>query len=154
MSRLRQKKILEIISKEEVTTQQELVSLLKERGFDVTQSTVSRDIRNLKLNKVMARSGKYKYAIQSQNSLPIPERSTRILKTSVTSFTASKNLLVLHTIPAYANVVAKSVDDMAIPHIIGTISGYDTILLIVDDEKNTDEVLSYINNIMIARNLK
>ena len=94
----RQNKILDLISTHEIDTQENLAALLKANGFDVTQATVSRDIKELQLVKVLSSSGKYKYAISNHKDLPASERFTKIFRETITSFVTSGNIVAVKTL--------------------------------------------------------
>lgn len=126
----RQSKILEIISNSEVETQDELVSALKEAKFDVTQATISRDIKELGLIKVLSDSKKYKYAIVSNSTQSLSNKSMSILKECIISVKNAQNLNVVKVIKGTAGFVSALIDQMNIPQIVGITYGDDSILLI------------------------
>ena len=94
----RQNKILELISNNEIETQEKLASMLKDEGFEVTQATISRDIKDLQLIKVLSASGKYKYAVSSRHDAPISDRFVKIFRETITSFASAQNLIVIKTL--------------------------------------------------------
>ncbi len=102
----RQTKILELISKKEIETQEELADGLKAMGIDVTQATISRDIKELRLVKVMSKNGKYKYATIGQSQEGITDRLNKIFENSVVSIDNALNIIVLKTIPGAAQICA------------------------------------------------
>ena len=126
----RQAKILEIIDKNEIETQEELVLKLKEEGMDVTQATVSRDIKELKLVKVLTDSGKSKYASIEQSDNEISGKLLRIFTEAFVSIDYANNIAVVKTLPGMAQAVASAVDSLKWPGIIGTIGGDDTVMII------------------------
>lgn len=138
----RQSKILELISRKEIETQEELAEGLKFMGIEVTQATISRDIKELRLVKVMAKSGKYKYATISQSREGITDRLNKIFENSVVSIDNAQNIIVIKTIPGAAQICASAIDYMSIDDIVGTIAGDDTIFVVIKDMENIEHVLS------------
>src|SRR5665647_2215732 len=133
----RQNRILGLIKEHEIETQEKLAYLLKEDGFDVTQATVSRDIKELQLiKKLSSSSGKYKYALGMATDTPITDRFVKIFKDTIISVASSGNLIVIKTLTGCANAAAEAIDSLSLPFMIGTIAGDNTILIVVDDEKN------------------
>lgn len=132
----RQNKILSLIKEHEIETQEKLAYLLKKGGFDVTQATVSRDIKELQLIKKLSSSGKYKYALGMTVDAPITDRFVKIFKDTILNVASSKNLIVIKTLTGCANAAAEAIDSLSLPYMLGTIAGDNTILIIVDDEKN------------------
>lgn len=137
----RQTKILELISKSEVETQEELAEALKNMGIDVTQATISRDIKELRLVKVMSKSGKYKYATIGQSQEGITDRLNKIFENSVVSIDNAMNMIIIKTIPGAAQICASAIDYMGIDEIVGTIAGDDNVFVAVRDMEHVDSVL-------------
>lgn len=142
MKAWRQKKILEAISKKPIATQKQLARELQDAGFNVTQATVSRDIRELGLVKAIGENGLAYYtspdkSISAQND----ERLKRLFKSSVLSMDFSENLIIVKTYPGEAQGVASALDHANWKEIIGTVGGDDTILIIVKPKKATPVVL-------------
>jgi transcriptional regulator of arginine metabolism len=131
MKSSRQVTILEIINNQAVETQEELAEELGKRGFRVTQATVSRDIKEMKLIKVQSSAGSYRYALADNADSSINERLIRMFSDTVLSMTSAYNQIILKTISASANIAAEAIDSMRWPEILGTIAGDNTILLIV-----------------------
>lgn len=131
MKSKRHAKILEIIRKYDVETQEELSELLEEEGFQVTQATVSRDIRELKLTKVSMNNGRQKYAALSEPAEDLSEKYIRVLKDGFTSMDMAQNILVVRTVSGMAMAVAAALDAMNFHEIVGTIAGDDTIMCAV-----------------------
>lgn len=129
----RQSKILELIENNEIETQEELADYLKKLGIDVTQATVSRDIRELRLVKVLAKSGKYKYAAMGQNVEGTTDRLIKIFKNSIVSVDIAGHLLVVKTLPGAAQICGSAVDSLGIDEIVGTIAGDDTIFIAISN---------------------
>lgn len=144
----RQTKILEIIEENEIETQEELADLLKKQGIEVTQATISRDIRELGIVKVMTNYGKYMYATLNQKQDCVTERLITIFKNSITSIEIAGNLLVLKTLPGAAQIAGSAIDSMNINNIVGTIAGDDTIFVAVNETEKTIEVLDFFKKLI------
>ncbi|MDR3050642.1 MAG: arginine repressor [Oscillospiraceae bacterium] len=141
MKAIRHAVILEIIGKEDVETQEELAAALRERGILVTQATVSRDIKELHLLKVLADNGGYKYATLDKAEKGMTDRFIRIFSESVVSITAANNLIVIKTLTGSAAAAAEAVDSMHWSPVVGTLAGDNTIFVAV---RSIDEVESVI----------
>ncbi len=137
----RQTKILELISKREIETQEELADGLKAMGIDVTQATISRDIKELRLVKVMSKNGKYKYATIGQSQEGITDRLNKIFENSVVSIDNAMNIIVLKTIPGAAQICASAIDYMGVDEIVGTLAGDDTVFVAIRTLENIEQVL-------------
>lgn len=137
----RQTKILELISKKEIETQEELADGLKAMGIDVTQATISRDIKELRLVKVMSKNGKYKYATIGQSQEGITDRLNKIFENSVVSIDNALNIIVLKTIPGAAQICASAIDYMGVDDIVGTLAGDDTVFVAIRSMENIEKVL-------------
>ncbi|NYB73520.1 arginine repressor [Sedimentibacter hydroxybenzoicus DSM 7310] len=137
----RQTKILELISKKEVETQEELADGLKAMGIDVTQATISRDIKELRLVKVMSKNGKYKYATIGQSQEGITDRLNKIFENSVVSIDNALNIIVLKTIPGAAQICASAIDYMGVDDIVGTLAGDDTVFVAIRTMDDIEKVL-------------
>ncbi|KNF07410.1 arginine repressor [Gottschalkia purinilytica] len=144
----RQSKILELIEAYEIETQEDLAEYLKKAGIDVTQATVSRDIRELRLVKVLSKSGKYKYAVMGQNTEGTTDRLIKIFKNSMISVDVAGHLLVIKTIPGAAQICASAIDSLGIEEIIGTIAGDDTIFVAINSIEKIKEILSIFNELL------
>lgn len=131
MKSKRQEAILEIISAQEIETQEQLLEQLRERGIVTTQATVSRDIKALHLVKELTSGGFYKYAASRRGGTGFEGRLRTIFKESVTSYDAAQNLVVLKTMSGLANAAAAAIDAMDIPELVGSLAGDDTVLLIM-----------------------
>ena len=132
----RQNKIAELVSQNEICTQEKLAELLKASGFDVTQATVSRDIRELQLVKTPSSAGQYKYSMPEQPARKAAGRFAKVFKETVQSVDYSGNLIVIKTLTGCANAACEAVDSLEFPNIIGTIAGDNTVLIVCDDKKN------------------
>ncbi|WP_283163021.1 arginine repressor [Alicyclobacillus mengziensis] len=130
----RHMKIKEIVSQREIETQEELVSALEEAGYVATQATVSRDIKELQLIKVVGSHGRYKYAIPVTATTVSLETLRRKLSDVFVSMTRANNLLVLKVLPGNAHSIGAMLDAIEIDGLLGTIAGDDTLLLITADE--------------------
>lgn len=144
----RQNKILELIEKYEIETQEKLATMLCEYGYDVTQATVSRDIKELQLVKKLSSSGKYKYALSESTDGPIPPRLIDIYRSTVRSITKSGNIVLLKCLSGCANAAGEALDSMALDHVIGSVAGDNTLLLIIDDPANSDGVMTILQNLL------
>lgn len=136
----RHAKILEIIENYDIETQDELVAKLKEHGMDVTQATVSRDIKELRLVKVTNADGKARYRAMSNDSSVISDRLLTILREGYVSSDYANNILVVKTLPGMAQAVASAIDSLGWQEIVGTIAGDDTIMLVTRAERIAEEL--------------
>ncbi|QQK75928.1 transcriptional regulator ArgR [Salicibibacter cibarius] len=138
-------KIREIINEQEVDTQEELVFQLQEAGFNVTQATVSRDIKELHLVKVLTQDGRYKYSLPADRRFNPEEKLKKHLFDSFVSIDYSDHLIVLKTLPGNAHAIGALIDNLNWEDIMGTICGDDTILIICKQAKQspalTDRIL-------------
>lgn len=142
MKSVRHDLILDIIDKKDIETQEELAAELKARGVKVTQATVSRDIKELRLLKVLAENGGYKYSTAERAEKGMSERFIRILAESVMSIESAVNLIVIKTISASAQAAAEAIDSLKWPELLGTIAGDNTILVIARSEEAVETVVS------------
>ena len=130
MKRIRQEKMLELISKYEIDTQDELIDRLRENGFEVTQATVSRDIRELKISKMTTGKGTYRYVLPKQAAPSTGMKFNTALIDSLISVDYACNIVVLKTMPGLANAVAVGIDAMNLEQILGCVAGDDTIIIV------------------------
>ena len=134
--------IMDIISKERIATQEELCEALKTRNFDVTQATVSRDIKELQLIKIPDLEG-YRYSLPDNTALKNSyERMKRIFQDSVVNIDHSENIVVIKNLPGAAQSVASMIDTSGLNRIIGTVAGDDTILVVVKPVQAVQEVMA------------
>jgi len=147
----RQQKILEIIQNNEIETQEELVEILKEMGYDVTQATISRDIKELRLTKVLSENGKYKYAVLSTNENIIAEKLIKVFTESIIKLDIADNIVVIKTINGAAQSAAAAIDSLSWPDVIGTIAGDDTIFVATSNNQNALRVIEKIRDIINLR---
>ena len=136
----RHNEIVELIKTREVGTQEELLELLKEKGYDVTQATISRDIRELNLTKINV-NGRQKYVIIQKDD-GVGDKYVRVLKEGFVSMLPSGNLIVLKTVVGMAMAVATAIDALEINEIIGCIAGDDTIFIAVSENSHTTDVMN------------
>ena len=132
MKQKRHAAILDLIAHREVVTQEDLATLLREAGFQVTQATVSRDIKELKLTKIPGDSGIYKYA-QPKAPADSPNRQLLILTRSVFSVNFAQNIVVIKTHAGMAQAAAAVLDSLAMKEIVGTLAGDDTVMVVMRD---------------------
>lgn len=147
MKNVRQQKILEIIDTYDVDTQEMMIEKLREAGINATQTTISRDIRELKLVKGMAANGGYKYVqpgLRRDANVPVLNAA---LTESVVRIEAACNIVVVKTFPGMANALAVCVDSLEKPHIVGSVAGDDTILLVVRSEEVAREVAKELSEV-------
>lgn len=144
----RQTKILEIISKKDIETQEELVAELKKANFNVTQATVSRDIKELGLIKVLGESRKYKYALEKTGNSNISVKLTNLFRESVISIDSANNLIVVKTLSGSANAAAVMVDKSGYDGVLGCIAGDDTFLIVCRNEEVVEKVLQKLHDII------
>ncbi|GEB31633.1 MULTISPECIES: transcriptional regulator AhrC/ArgR [Brevibacillus] len=133
-------RIRDIISNQEVETQDELVERLRAAGFNVTQATVSRDIKELHLVKVPLPDGRYKYSMPAEQKFNPMQKLKRMMVDSFVSIDQADHFIVLKTLSGHANAVAELIDNLPWDEIMGTISGDNTILIICRSKENTAEV--------------
>ena len=129
MKSSRQKKILEIVNRYQIETQDDLIDRLLVEGFSVTQATVSRDIRELQLNKVLTDKGTYRYVLPRKDENPAGMKINEALVDSITSADHAQNLVVIRTFPGLAQAVATGMDSLSIADVLGCVAGDDTILI-------------------------
>ena len=132
--------ILDIINTMDIDTQEELALELARRGFKVTQATISRDIKELRLIKVLSSSGTYKYATVDRAEVALFDRYVKIFAQSVLSIIPCGNLIVLKTIAGSANVAAEAIDALKWSEIAGTIAGDNTIFCVITDASKALEI--------------
>ncbi len=148
MKKVRHGKIVEIVEKYDVETQEELAAHLKEAGFDVTQATVSRDIRELKLSKVPAGDGRQKYVVLRQDDGRLGDKYIRILKDGFVSMDMAQNILVIRTVSGMAMAVAAAVDALKFKEIVGSIAGDDTVMVAVRTVEDTKALMERLRGML------
>ena len=143
MKNSRQKKLIELIESYEIDTQEELCRRLKEEGFNVTQATISRDIRTLKIYKKAGSNGGQCYAVDRADSA-LDEKYLRVLRDGFVSMDMAQNILVIKTVSGMAMAVAAAIDALQYKEIVGTIAGDDTIMTAVRTVEDTKAVMKKI----------
>lgn len=138
----RHAKILELISNQEIETQEELVDELKKMGMNVTQATVSRDIKELKLIKAMTPNGKYKYASITHSESELSDKLIKIFIQTVLHIEIVSNIIIIKTITGSANAAAEALDSLKWEGIAGTLAGDNTIFCIARSEEKAQELAS------------
>ncbi len=149
MKALRHSKIKEIIDRYIIETQEDLAEALSKHGIDVTQATVSRDIKELMLIKVPTGDGRYRYAFPpEQNIIMSQARLERTFQDSIVAIDFSQNIVVLRTLPGTAQAVAYTIDYVKWPEIIGTVAGDDTIFVLVKPMEAVPQVIAKFRSLM------
>ena len=144
----RHAKIIELISRYDIETQEELAEYLNRTGFKVTQATVSRDIRDLKLTKISVSGGRQKYVIHRQDEPGMNEKYIRVLRDGYISMEQAQNILVIKTVSGMAMAVAAAVDAMNWNEVAGCIAGDDTIMCAIRTAEDTAVVMEKIRKIV------
>ncbi|MCI9219580.1 MAG: arginine repressor [Lachnospiraceae bacterium] len=144
----RQERMVEIIRKYDVGTQEELAERLREAGFPVTQATVSRDIRELKLSKVPTAEGGQKYVLLEQEEGERGDRYVRVLQDAYSSMAAAQNLLVIKTVSGMAMAAATALDALKFPEVVGCIAGDDTIFVATHTLEEAGALMERISSVM------
>ena len=148
MKTKRQTKMLELIKKHDIETQEELSDYLQKEGYQVTQATVSRDIRELKLTKVAMSNGRQKYAALTEVNEDLSEKYTRVFRDDFVSMDMAQNILVIKTVSGMAMAVAAAIDAMHLHEIVGCIAGDDTIMCAVRSVDDTIAVMSRLRKLV------
>lgn len=149
MKSARQAKILEIIASHEVETQEQLLQKLNEAGFQTTQATISRDIKELRVFKELTSDGNYRYAFSAQETTgTFTGRLHKIFRECVTSIDCAQNLIVIKTLPGLANAAGSAIDGMDLPNMLGTLAGDDTVLLIMRDNTSSARLCAEIKKML------
>ena len=149
MKSRRQLKIQQLITTETIKTQEELAQRLLEEGFNVTQATISRDIREMGLIKIADVGDEYLYALRSE-SYPIDyhDRLKRMFKETVISFDSSENIVVIRTIPGNAQALALLIDNTSWKEVIGSVAGDDTIFLLVKPKEKVSTIIQRLTELV------
>ena len=148
MKTKRQTKMLELIKKHDIETQEELSDYLQKEGYQVTQATVSRDIRELKLSKVPTGSGSQKYVVLKQDDSHMGDKYIRVLRDGFTSMDTAQNILVIRTVSGMAMAVAAALDALKFSEIVGCIAGDDTIFAAVHSAEEATALIDKIQGMM------
>ena len=144
----RHSKIIELVKNHAIETQEELAERLKSVGFDVTQATVSRDIRELKLTKISGETGKLRYALLPSATPQLNNRLIRIFRDGVSAIDYAQNIIVIKTLEGMAMAVAACLDSLGDAQILGTIAGDDTLICIVKTEDHAIETINSLKSII------
>jgi len=132
MKNQRHKKILEVVAQQHIETQEDLAEELRRQGYEVTQATVSRDIKELRLIKVPAGDGRYRYGVPEDRSAVVsPDRMKRFFRDWVVYTDSSENIIIIKCLPGTANAVAALIDGVGWQEVIGTVAGDDTIMVVI-----------------------
>ena len=154
MKTQRHAKIIDLISRYEIETQEELADRLQGLGFKVTQATISRDIRELKLTKIAVPGGRQKYALMYDDFDGLNEKYMRVLRDGFVSMDMAQNILIVKTVSGMAMAVAAALDKMHWPEIAGCIAGDDTIMCAVRSVDETIQVMGKIRKVISDDALK
>ncbi len=149
----RQSKIIELINKNDIETQEELADLLTEAGYNVTQATISRDIRELKLTKVAVDDGKQKYIVLNNAESGLSEKYVRVLRDGFISMDMAQNIIIVKTVSGMAMAVAAALDALHIHGIMGCIAGDDTLMCVIKTTDETIGVMEKLNKIINSKSL-
>ncbi len=148
MKKNRHNEIIELIETYEIETQEELAERLKKAGFQVTQATVSRDIRELHLSKIPCGRGKQKYVLLRQDESQLSDKYIRVLSDGFVSMDMAQNILVIKTVAGMAMAVAAALDAIKFKEIVGSIAGDDTIMVAVRTTEETKILMQKIEQLM------
>ena len=145
----RHAKIIELINKYHIETQEELAEYLNQEGFKVTQATVSRDIRDLKLTKVPYEGGRQKYAVHQTVETEMNEKYIRILRDGYLSMDMAQNILVIKTVSGMALAVCAAIDSLKWNEVVGSIAGDDTIMCVIRSTDDAVKIMDKISKIVL-----
>jgi len=151
MKYTRQSKIIELITEYNIETQEELVDRLKQAGFDITQATISRDIRELKLSKISIENGVQKYVTRDNKELEISYKKIKVLKNAFISMDNASNLVIVKTLPGMAMATGATLDSLDFNEIVGNICGDDTIFIATKNEESAYKLMKKINTIIVDK---
>lgn len=144
----RQEAIISMIENNCIETQEELAARLRASGYSVTQATVSRDIKELKLLKVPAADGGYQYAMPEKQDASVNDRLIRMLTDSLVSVKYAGHMIVAKTLSGSANIAAEALDNMEWPEILGTIAGDNTVFIVVDSQDDVTKIAERISKMI------
>lgn len=147
MKTRRQAAILDLISEYSIETQEELLTRLKDKGYNVTQATISRDIKELRLLKTLSNDGKYRYTSYSKN-ISDAEGFIGFINNSVVSVKSAQNIVVIKTLAGMANAICASIDSADFKGIVGTIAGDDTIFIVCADNEQAENFVFEIQKVL------
>lgn len=149
----RQSKIIELINKNDIETQEDLADLLTKAGYNVTQATISRDIRELKLTKISVDDGKQKYIVLNNTETGLSEKFVRVLKDGFVSMDMAQNIIIVKTVSGMAMAVAAALDALHIQGIMGCIAGDDTVMCVIKTTEETVIVMEKLNKLINSKSL-
>lgn len=144
----RQSKIIELINKYDIETQEDLADRLMKDGYNVTQATVSRDIRELKLTKVSMDGGRQKYIVLLKSEPGMSEKYSRVLRDGYVSMDMASNIMVVKTVPGMAMAVAAALDALQLSSIVGCIAGDDTVMCAIRSREDTIAVMEKLSKLI------
>lgn len=147
MKEIRQNKIKEIIENRDIETQDELLAELSKEGFSVTQATISRDIREMKLTKVSGDGGKQRYVLIQNEDTDVMQKYHQVLSAGILNMDYAENLIVIRTVSGMAMAVAAALDNMKLPGLMGCIAGDDTIFCAVRNSRYCREIIAGIKKV-------
>ena len=148
MKKNRHDKIIELIARYEVETQEQLAELLRGEGYDVTQATVSRDIRQMKLSKQVTEDGRQKYVYSTADSDVMQDKYVSVLEAGFVKMDVAQNILVIKTVSGMAMALAAAIDALDFPQIVGCIAGDDTIMIAIKTSEDAVEVMEELRTLM------
>ena len=151
MKSSRHEKILEIINRQPIETQDELLEALSREGCKVTQATISRDIKDLRLVKTLGSDGRYRYTASQDNTVDIRSSFSHLLITSVISIDRAQNIVVVKTLGGMANALCAALDSMGNHSIVGTLAGDDTIFIACRENDDASQLMAYLKQQKNAR---
>jgi len=144
----RQNRILELVAKYEIETQEEMIERLRKEGYAVTQATVSRDLKELKLSKALTARGTYRYCVGTNRNPAGSVRLNNAMVDSIVSVNYSMNNVVIKTYPGMAQAVASSVDSLNMHNVLGCVAGDDTIIIVTTDAESSIEISTKLRELM------
>lgn len=149
MKTQRQAKILEIVTSKDVETQEQLLSELQNAGFNSTQATISRDIKELRIVKELTSFGTYRYTVSSKEmGGTFSTRLNTIFRECVTGYDYAQNIVVIHTLPGLASAAGSAVDAMSMSFVLGTLAGDDTVMIVMRDTNAAAAFCNEIKNLL------
>lgn len=146
MKTKRQDRILNLISEHVIETQDELIAKLTAEGYSVTQATISRDIRELRISKILGESGKYHYVSPEPTNEAVKKDLRNTYMASVISVACGRNIVVVKTHPGLAQAVAAGIDGMHIPELLGCVAGDDTIFAVAHDDETARQIAARLSS--------
>ncbi len=147
----RQSKIIEIVENNDIETQEELTARLLLAGFNTTQATISRDIRELKLTKVVGANGKPKYIVSKGEDVEVTSKYQKVLSAGILSMEAAENLIVIKTVSGVAMAVGAALDNLNINGLMGCIAGDDTLFVVARTKSLSREVIANIEKVAYSK---